>query len=337
MQSHQEDPNLANVPVVLTTATSTDVTIEQHRQRPNHQDSYVRKPVAVDELVEHLRNLVGLGENVNDTNVGDEDNIVIDDDVLDVEEPAEESARPRISVIPEDSDVASFADAAFQGLMAEPDVAPRPAPVKPSRVPPETLTPWHRSAASCLGSRQGEASYAGVRARGREGPIAELEAKDFSDKELEIDNLRKELEDTKARLSSAGRPTTGGSQAREVLDLREQLHKKEKELLNLRDKVTQREKEVLSLKDASLSVERDKADTLGQARRADASTRRDATPRRSRSRRQGNRQQAQRRQQAKAREALSTAGRESAGARCAARRNRGRSTRPRGHSGASRG
>ncbi len=75
-------------------------------------------------------------------------------------------------------------------------------------------------------------------------------------RDAEVQRLQRELDDTKARLS------TGKAQgsARDFLDLREQLNKKDKELLELRDEITRRDKDLLSLKDGALAVEREKAD-----------------------------------------------------------------------------
>ena len=75
-------------------------------------------------------------------------------------------------------------------------------------------------------------------------------------RDAEVQRLQRELDDTKAKLSSG---KAQGS-AREFLDLREQLNKKDKELLELRDEITRRDKELLSLKDGALVVEREKAD-----------------------------------------------------------------------------
>jgi len=75
-------------------------------------------------------------------------------------------------------------------------------------------------------------------------------------RDAEVQRLQRELDDTKARLASG---KAQGS-ARDFLDLREQLNKKDKELLELRDEITRRDKDLLSLKDGALVLEREKAD-----------------------------------------------------------------------------
>jgi CheY-like chemotaxis protein len=54
---------------------------------------------------------------------------------------------------------------------------------------------------------------------------------------------------------------TGGVSSRELLDMREQLNRKERELLDLRDQVTQRDKQLIESSERSLGVERDLQDS----------------------------------------------------------------------------
>lgn len=74
----------------------------------------------------------------------------------------------------------------------------------------------------------------------------------------ELTKLRREADDLKGRVASAGK--IGGTSGRELLDLREALNKKDKEILNLRDQLTAREKELLEVRDQHLRTEREKAD-----------------------------------------------------------------------------
>jgi CheY-like chemotaxis protein len=76
-------------------------------------------------------------------------------------------------------------------------------------------------------------------------------------KDAEVQRLTRELTETKAKLASGAK---GAGSAREFLDLREALNKKDKELLDLRDQITHREKELLGLRDTNLAFEREKAD-----------------------------------------------------------------------------
>lgn len=77
-------------------------------------------------------------------------------------------------------------------------------------------------------------------------------------KDHEVQRLHRELDDVKSRLSSG----KGAGSAREFLDLREQLNRKDKEILDLRDQLTHRDKELLAFRDSSLALERERADLL---------------------------------------------------------------------------
>lgn len=272
----KKEPSLSTVPVVLVTSNSTDVTIEQHRQRPNHADDYVRKPVAIEDLINRLRKFVALTPSRRPSAAPGEDDIIIDDEILETDSTRPPSLRPRASLIPPDSDVSQFTETAFDGIMSErpTSVAPKPANAEPprngrrnSQRPAPDGVP-NSSPSSVPSSIAPQSESARVRVRVLEDAledanarIRELEARDLSAKEAELESLRHELDDARAKLMVAGRGgTSSGSTAREVLDLREQLHKKEKELLDLRDRLTQRDKEVLGLKDSALGFEREKAD-----------------------------------------------------------------------------
>src|SRR5512133_1180258 len=122
----KQEPTLAGIPVVLVTSNSTDVTIEQHRQRPNHADDYVRKPIAIQELIERLSSFIGLGGSARPSTEPGDDGIIIDDEMIE-SNSRPPSAAPRGQAIPDDSDMAAFTESAFDGIMTEraPSVAPR--------------------------------------------------------------------------------------------------------------------------------------------------------------------------------------------------------------------
>jgi CheY-like chemotaxis protein len=92
--------------------------------------------------------------------------------------------------------------------------------------------------------------------------ISELEdqAQRAVSKDAEVQRLQRELDEAKAKAASGSVAPRGGGSAREFLDLREALNKKDKELLDLRDQITHREKELLGLRDSNLETEREKAD-----------------------------------------------------------------------------
>jgi CheY-like chemotaxis protein len=99
-------------------------------------------------------------------------------------------------------------------------------------------------------------------ARDARARIAELEddAQRAASKDAEVQRLQRELDDVKAKAAAGPGATRGGGSAREFLDLREALNKKDKELLDLRDQLSHKEKDLLGLRDTNLAGEREKAD-----------------------------------------------------------------------------
>jgi CheY-like chemotaxis protein len=95
----------------------------------------------------------------------------------------------------------------------------------------------------------------------------------------ELDRLRRELTSAEEKVQSAERRAasaeqrasladkaldtakrTGGVSSRELLDMREQLNRKERELLDLRDQVTARDKQLIEASERGIGVERDLQD-----------------------------------------------------------------------------
>ena len=76
--------------------------------------------------------------------------------------------------------------------------------------------------------------------------------------EQELALAQQQAEEARKKLEQASSGKPVGS-AREFLDLREALNKKDKELLDLRDQITHRDKEILALRDGSLALERAQA------------------------------------------------------------------------------
>jgi CheY-like chemotaxis protein len=272
----KKEATLSSVPVVLVTSNSTDVTIDQHRQRPNHADDYVRKPISVPDLIDRLRKFIGVTPSKRPSAAPGDDEIIIDDEILATDSYRPPSLRPHNSVIPADSDVSTFTDNAFDGIMTEAPTSVTPKRAE-STAPKPTKRRGQSHTAEAIPSSSPSAvpvsvppNSESVRFRVRvledaleeaNARIKELESKDLSAKEAQLEALRRELDDARAKLMLGGRGSaSSGTTAREVLDLREQLHKKEKDLLDLRDRVTQREKDLLNLKDSALTFEREKAD-----------------------------------------------------------------------------
>jgi DNA-binding response OmpR family regulator/chromosome segregation ATPase len=94
------------------------------------------------------------------------------------------------------------------------------------------------------------------RAKDRVDELEEV-SKRGAGKDMEVQRLQRDLDDAKAKLASSGK---GAGSAREFLDLREQLNKKDKEILDYKDQLSHKEKELLALRDGVIALEREKAD-----------------------------------------------------------------------------
>jgi CheY-like chemotaxis protein len=114
--------------------------------------------------------------------------------------------------------------------------------------------------------------------RGQSGPVdlsgaglaqsAELERMKrelaAADEKVQAAEKRASLADqraTNAEKSLDAAKRTGGASSRELLDLREQLNRKERELLDLREQVTGRDKQLIEASERGLMVERELQDT----------------------------------------------------------------------------
>jgi DNA-binding response OmpR family regulator/DNA repair exonuclease SbcCD ATPase subunit len=148
-----------------------------------------------------------------------------------------------------------------------PVVSSRP-PLAPGRVP--SLRPSTAPRASELGDtskyrEEIERQRARIKeledeARAAHQKSSELEGslKRGGAKDSEVQRLQRELDEAKAKGASGG--GKGAGSAREFLDLREQLNKKDKEILETKDQLSHKDKELIGLRDGAIALERDKAD-----------------------------------------------------------------------------
>lgn len=286
----KRDADLKEIPLIILSSESTDQTFEQHKRLGTRAQDYVRKPVTFSRLLERVRKFVTLSANVSIS--PDDDGIVIDDEIELTEDSLISSAPSKGSVSPPshrpiDADIDDFAEHAF-GVML--DV---PASTKPSQRPSARLDSQNASSnlpsvipssprvptgLSPVGQAHGgsadleriqeEIRRTKVQLEEKERLLAEAqgelkELKRSSRSSMadsaETENLRRELQEVKSKLNVSVKPP-GGPSAREFLDLREQLNKKDKELLDLRDQLTHKDKDLLNVRDSSLSLEREKAD-----------------------------------------------------------------------------
>src|SRR5450432_3483483 len=58
----KKDPQLKDVPLIIMSSESSDDTFEQHKKLRTRAEDYVHKPIALGELLEHIRRFVTIGE-----------------------------------------------------------------------------------------------------------------------------------------------------------------------------------------------------------------------------------------------------------------------------------
>jgi len=280
----KRDAGLKDIPLIILSSESTDQTFEQHRRLGTRAQDYIRKPVTFAKLLEHVSQFVNMGG--VQVSVSPEDDGIIIDDEIELTDDALISSPPAASNLspshrPIDADIDDFAEHAFGAIIES------PASTQPSQRPtgseqfatasaipssprlPSDLLPHQQTAGNSEAARaQEEARKLKTQLEEKERLLAEAQGElkemrrtsraALSDA-AEVENLRRELQEAKAKQGASIKPGAGPT-AREFLDLREQLNKKDKELLDLRDQITHKDKELLALRDSSLALEREKAD-----------------------------------------------------------------------------
>jgi CheY-like chemotaxis protein len=180
---------------------------------------------------------------------------VVDDDALDLGGDSEVEVAP----LSESPAIDADEDPVTESLALEPPASAAPLSPRVSSMPPRPpgSVPSLASPEELVRARA-RSTELETELRTSKQRIAELEdvAQRGAGKDAEVQRLKREVDDLKAKLSSG---KSAGS-ARDFLDLREQLNKKDKEILEVRDQLTHKEKELLGAKDGLLAFERDKAD-----------------------------------------------------------------------------
>jgi CheY-like chemotaxis protein len=291
----KKDPNLKDVPLIIMSSESSDETFEQHKKLRTRAEDYVHKPIAFGELLQHIQSFVALSAPAPESEsivIDDEIEIGSTDYMAEDDAGTQIAVRPPMSMFtgtaPQptdkvDDDVDAFADAAFgrltgdaPGVVAEArpihngasDSVTSPAARRASAAPPPPRNPSVRpgsmrpSGVDAAEHEKLRAALEALRARSADTETALRDARDEAEKlRLEVaetDQLRREVEELKARLAAG--PKTGGISSREFLDLREALNKKDKEILSLREGLSKKDREIVEAQDRMLALERTKAD-----------------------------------------------------------------------------
>lgn len=276
----KRNADLKKVPLVLLSSEATDETFDQHKRLRTRADQYVHKPVTVDELVKKLEGIVELSKQGGE----DLEEIAIDED-LEIEEVEEdggvgdETDAAFGNIISPEVDVPAASEIVMDdleleegdGLEVAPEAAPPQADLESAAVAPVDASPVASGIdAAALEALRGEITELKKQLTqaqeelesAREATRAEADAKAqvIQKKDAEIELVEKEIEQLKAKLGS----NEGSGTAREFLDLREQLNRKDKEILDIRDQLSSKEKEVIRLNDDNIALGRQNADIIDQ-------------------------------------------------------------------------
>ena len=263
--------------IILSSDANAGEIFEQHKKLRTRAEDYVQKPVAIDQLVETIRQFVPVADaaaaaasapvaEAKGEPVDDEIDAFADDafSALLVEDEAEEVVIEEMAELEEDQTAVLSAEMLEQAGLAQPESEPPspeplPEPSTSVSVAPPAPSPEPEASAAAMEALEQ------ARARVAELEASLAEAREDADKVPGLTARAEEFEAKVAKLESEtaqlkAKGGGGGISSREFLDLREKLNSKDKELLDLRDQVTARDKELLELRDRSIQVEREKAD-----------------------------------------------------------------------------
>lgn len=279
---------LGQVPLILLSRDATDETFEQHRRLRTRADDYIKKPIAVGELLDKIGNFIrlpGVPALQSDPEVEVEAESAFEQliakpaSIRPSQFPAPVPSRPpslappRISSLPpmqapadldeEEIDVVLEDDGSFDD--APDDTGIEEAESMRLIISEHPAAPDEGSEASTL-ELENHIQTLSSRVRELEGLLARAEEGEATwkgaltelqeNKDRTIDQLSQEVADLGSKLAQKDK---GGS-ARDFLDLREQLNRKDKEILEFRDQLSVRDRELIKLRDVGIQIEREKAD-----------------------------------------------------------------------------
>lgn len=270
----KRNADLKKVPLVLLSSEATDETFDQHKRLRTRADEYVHKPVTVADLVKKLEGIVNL-----DKQGGEEFEEIAFDEDIEIEEVAEESSVADETdeafgniIAPEK--VASADEVVMDDLVLEEgdglEVAKPAPPPEPMGAPEAPDAPPFTVDSAALEALHSEVTHLKKQvdeletdlkvARSATQAEEDAKAQVIQKKDAEIELIEKEMEALKRKLET----NEGGGTAREFLDLREQLNKKDKEILDIRDQLNSKEKHVVRLNEENIALGRQNADLIDQ-------------------------------------------------------------------------
>ncbi|HRI63285.1 MAG TPA: response regulator, partial [Polyangium sp.] len=115
----KKDPQLKDVPLIIMSSDSSDETFEQHRRLKTRAEDYVRKPIALGELVGHIRRLVPINAAIEPEELLIDEPVLFDDEIADLGLPPaahETSAKKAPS---DEVEIDDFLGGAFDRLIGD--------------------------------------------------------------------------------------------------------------------------------------------------------------------------------------------------------------------------
>ncbi len=275
---------LDRIPLLLLSRDATEETFEQHRRLRTRADDYIKKPITVAELLDKVSTFVKLPSApalTSDPDVEVEaetafEQLIVKAPSLPPSRPPSippppsrpSAAPPRLSSVPppvphedldEEIDVVLEEDGGFENVDSVMEeaaslrliISDRPAPIEDS-AERSNLEAEVAALKARVQELEGSLSQAVEGEETWKGALRELQ----ENKDRTIDQLSAEVADLTAKLSQKEK----GASARDFLDLREQLNRKDKELLEFRDQLSARDRELIKLRDVGIQVDRENAD-----------------------------------------------------------------------------
>lgn len=174
----KKDPDMAAIPLILTSSQATEETFEQHKKLRTRAEAYVKKPYEMDFIMDTIGKYVTLGEATHSPS----DEVEVSIDELEVELPHAPAVTPaKKAAVAADEE---FLDVSFDGEEPEPEVS---RPRADTQVSLATAFPPESSVTDVLESPITRAP----------GPITAVRSSGTS--EAELNRLRDEVKTLRAR------------------------------------------------------------------------------------------------------------------------------------------
>ena len=245
------DPTLKAVPLVITSAEATPETFESHKRLKNRAEEYLKKPFAVETLLEVLTRYVGFE--------GSDGEVVISEDLsIEAEVPATLSDDEAFAGDDPFADVGGDLDDALDALQDQPPLLGSPFDLVGAAGLKESFDDDDDAMTTIGTIPQPKVPPPLPRNDALERKLAELEAALSTEREAHARAVRERDAALAARPAQA--PTSGASQlpqssSRELLALKRELNAKDHDILDLKDRLQSKEKDLLTYRDREMELE----------------------------------------------------------------------------------